>query len=376
MPAHKNYGAVIIGGGFFGCRLALLLKKEFSINVLLLEKGPDLLLRASYHNQARVHNGYHYPRSVITAMRSRINFPRFVDEFRPAVVNDFDKYYAVARNYSKVTAQQFRIFFDRIEAPLKPVPKPVEKLFNPDLIERLFTVQEYAFNADVLRAQLKNQLELAGADVRLNCPATSVKQAEGGSIDLHYEDRNLGQTVSVNTRAVFNCTYSNINTLLANSGLPKINLKQELTEMAAVQVPPQIEKLGITVMCGPFFSVMPFPSLGLHSFSHVRYTPHRYWYDKDMSTDNDTLFDAMQRQSNFVAMQKDAARYMPILAECEFKRSLWEVKTLLPASEGDDSRPILFNESRELPGLVSIMGGKIDNIYDMETEVLNLNLQF
>jgi hypothetical protein len=32
----------------------------------------------------------------------------------------------------------------------------------------------------------------------------------------------------------------------------------------------------------------------------------------------------------------------------------------------DDSRPILFKKSDEIPGLVSILGGKIDNIYDIK----------
>ena len=28
-------------------------------------------------------------------------------------------------------------------------------------------------------------------------------------------------------------------------------------------------------MCGPFFSAMPFPARGLHTLSHVRYTPQK-----------------------------------------------------------------------------------------------------
>jgi hypothetical protein len=49
--------------------------------------------------------------------------------------------------------------------------------------------------------------------------------------------------------------------------------------MALVEVPEPVRGLGITVMCGPFFSVMPFPPRGLHTLSHVRYTPHEAWSD-------------------------------------------------------------------------------------------------
>ena len=33
----------------------------------------------------------------------------------------------------------------------------------------------------------------------------------------------------------------------------------------------------------------------------------------------------------------------------------------------DDARPILFHRDTAMPGLVSIMGGKIDNIFDVLT---------
>ena len=73
---------------------------------------------------------------------------------------------------------------------------------------------------------------------------------------------------------VFNCTYASINQILHSSSLELIPLKHEMTEMALVDVPEEIRHAGITVMCGPFFSVMPFPSVlmnghYLHSFSHV-----------------------------------------------------------------------------------------------------------
>lgn len=49
-----------------------------------------------------------------------------------------------------------------------------------------------------------------------------------------------------------------------------------------------------------------------------------------------------------------------------------ELKTVLPQSEQDDSRPILFHRHTELPGLVSVLGGKVDNIYDLERELAPL----
>ncbi len=96
---NQHYNALIIGGGFFGCSLGIKLKETLP-NVLICEMNADLLQRASYGNQARVHNGYHYPRSFITALRCRVNFPRFIQDYPECIDTSFDKYYAVGWLFS------------------------------------------------------------------------------------------------------------------------------------------------------------------------------------------------------------------------------------------------------------------------------------
>ena len=48
------------------------------------------------------------------------------------------------------------------------------------------------------------------------------------------------------------------------------------------------------------------------------------------------------------------------------------MKTLLPQTESDDGRPILFQRDPGLPALIHVMGGKIDNIFDVEAEIEGL----
>ena len=64
-------------------------------------------------------------------------------------------------------------------------------------------------------------------------------------------------------------------------------------------------------------------------------------------------------------MVRDAERYVPALAATRHVDSLWEMKTVLPQSEVDDSRPVLHRTDCGLPGLTCVLGGKIDNVYDM-----------
>lgn len=354
----QSADCVVIGGGFYGACVALYMR-QFVEHVIIIEKESDLLTRASYANQARVHNGYHYPRSYITAVRSRVNFPRFVEEFSSAIDSNFLKIYAIARQHTKVNALQFKKFCQKIGAEFSTAPHEVKKLFDPSLIEETFVVKEYAFNAKKLAEKLKQELQEKNIEILYNTTALKVGQTQNSlQVDLNSGD-------SVFATWVFNCTYSQINTLLENSGLPKLPMKHEITEMALIEMPEELKQLGITIMDGPFFSAMPFPAREMHTLSHVRYTPKYSWSDAEHYQDGHALLSQFNKQSNFNYMIKDAQRFVPALQEAKQKDSLFEVKTVLLQNESDDGRPILFRKDYGFKNFSVIMGGKIDNIYDI-----------
>ncbi len=356
--SKNSYDVIIIGGGFYGCSLALLFRQRFD-SVLVIEKEKELLTRASYVNQARVHNGYHYPRSIITALRSRVNFPRFIFDFRSAIDTNFEKIYAIARTNTKVNARQFKKFCENIGAECHPLPQALNGLFAPTMIETAFRVKEYAFNAVTLRDILKRQLESARVEVRTS---TLVERVFSHNDRLGVE---LVTGETLNAALVINCAYSQINTLLLRSQLEMLPMRHEITEMALIEVPQELRDLGITIMDGPFFSVMPFPARGLHSLSHVRYTPHESWEDQQEYRNPHEYLQAHPRHSNFPFMVKDAQRFIPSLKDAVYHDSLYEVKTVLLQNEVDDGRPILFRKDYGLKNFSVIMGGKIDNIYDI-----------
>ena len=120
-PQVVQFDSIILGGGVYGARLALALRADGE-SVLLLEREPVLLGRASLVNQARVHNGYHYPRSILTSVRSRQNYDRFRADYADCAYDRFDHYYAIARNDSKTTAAQFLQFCKRVGAPRRRRP--------------------------------------------------------------------------------------------------------------------------------------------------------------------------------------------------------------------------------------------------------------
>lgn len=361
--------AVIIGGGFYGAAIAIYLAKQRGLQrIMLLEREAALLTRASYNNQARVHNGYHYPRSFTTAYRSRVNLPRFVHDWPQAVRQDFTKLYAIARRNSKVTARQFERFCHEIGARLEPVELDLRDLFEPRLIEAVFRVEEYAFDAPQLARWATRELAECGVQVRLDTCVIGIVRGtnQGSQLVVKTTDE------SITSRTVFNCTYSGLNQLKGTFPGTQTKLKQEITEMALIQVPPVLAGLGITVMDGPFFSMMPFPARGLHTLSHVRYTPHLHWSDVPGIDPYQKLQD-YDRATRVDRMVRDASRYLPTVLQAKYVESLFEVKTILMKNEGDDGRPILFEKHAELPGCYSVLGGKIDNIYDVLKKLDNEN---
>lgn len=360
----SNQDAVVIGGGFYGAAIAIYLRKQRGLRcVTLIESESALMRRASYNNQARVHNGYHYPRSFTTAYRSRVNLPRFVRDWPTAVKQDFTKLYAIARRNSKVTAKQFERFCKEIGARISQAEPALRGLFEPRLIEDIFKVEEFAFDSSKLAEWAVRELEECGVKIRYCTQATEILRRQNKGLEVRLKDKQR-VTSMLAARYVFNCTYSGLNQIAGDFPGTHTGLKQEITEMALVKVPDVLQGLGITVMDGPFFSIMPFPARDLHTVSHVRYTPHLHWMDQHGTSPYHKLAD-YARETRVDRMIRDISRYLPSVLHSQYRDSLFEIKTVLIKSEGDDGRPILFEKHAELPGCYSVLGGKIDNIYDV-----------
>jgi glycine/D-amino acid oxidase-like deaminating enzyme len=352
------YDAVVIGGGFYGASIAAyLLTERKKVNVVVIEQYDGLLTRASLKNQARVHCGYHYPRSFTTAFRSRVNLSKFTEEFNQAIDKDFLKVYAIAKHNSKVTANQFVKFCNQIGAAVSLAPKDVKSLFNKNTIEDVFIVNEYAFDAKVLATLMQSQMNAFGVELKL---LTEVEQIDSEDDLFTLSLRNGANVSKIESRLIFNCTYSGINQIKGNIPKTYNRLKHEITEMLLVQPPEVLNNKGFTLMDGPFFSMMPYPSRNLHTLSHVRYTPHTEILDAENPY---VELENYAKESRMSRMIRDSARYIPEINRASYVESIFEVKTVLLKNEVDDGRPILFEKNCK--GYYSVLGSKIDNIYDI-----------
>jgi len=280
-------------------------------------------------------------------------------EFKDCIDTSFSHYYAIARSGSAITAREFVLHCNRIGAPVKIANNNVKNQFDLHRVEEVFQVEEYAFNADALKQYILSQLSKFSQQIDLKTQTTInriLNTPDGLVLEMQNQSEQFDQ--------IYIATYSSANDLLLNSSLPILQLDFELTEIALVETPEHFKDFAFTIMCGPFFSLMPFPPRNCHSLSHVRYTPHLEWRHESNGRANRAP-ENLNMKSQFVKMRADARRFIPALNQLRYLSSLFEVKTLLPRSKIDDGRPILFRTNHGRSGLHILVGGKIDNWYDI-----------
>ena len=117
----KQYDRIIIGAGIYGLYAALYCAQK-GMTVAILEYDDEAFGRATYVNQARVHMGYHYPRSLATATKSAGYFKRFVDDFEFCINKKFEQIYATSAQYSWTNAEAFQKFCDNADIKCEEIP--------------------------------------------------------------------------------------------------------------------------------------------------------------------------------------------------------------------------------------------------------------
>lgn len=364
-PIESKYDAVVLGAGFFGLRIAQFLRESGLARVAILEAEPTAMERASYVNQARVHNGYHYPRSILTAFRSRVSSRSFASEYESAIFSDFEHIYAIASSLSKTNAKQFEAFCERIGAPLQEAPPSITHSFSERLIEKSWIVEEVAFDSRELRNLILRRIaSLGGIEIVYREAASRVRQSKG----MVCVETKSG--MEFNAPIVISSLYAATNELHQKSGLALLPLQHEITEMALVKMPELWRNRALTVMDGPFFSMVPFPSENLHTLSHVRYTPQVRWEEHDGVPIRARSRESLEiSRTTFREMKADLNRYVSGFEHVEYVKSIREVKTVLAKNDLTDSRPIIVRTGFGIDGYYCVLGGKIDNVADVIDEL-------
>lgn len=366
---------LIIGGGIFGVYAALHLADK-GCKVILVEKESRLMRKASIVNQARLHAGYHYPRSVATARMSDENKARFTRDHKEFILFDYDKYYAIDRYGSFTDATQFKRFCKYIDIKCDPVEK--HPLFNYHRLEAVFKTTEYTFDPVLIAHYYENKIKKKkGIQLLFEHQLTNV-EASGGKWEMGLTHLPTKNNIHIEATQVINATYSASNSINELFGVKSIKLMHEISEMAFVSSP-QLQGVGLTVMDGPFASIMPYGKSGLLSLSSVAYTHHKVSYEtkpvfdcQEKRVDCNPEFTAICNEcihkppSNYRQMLAQIKQYLGDDIELHYYNSMFTIKSKLQANYIDDGRPTEISVLHDNPRFYCIFAGKINSIYEIE----------
>ena len=371
--AGMEYDRVVVGGGLFGLHSALVLAGR-GLRVAVVERDHELMRRATYVNQARLHSGLHYPRSLLTARGTRLHYDKFKRAFPTAVREDFRQIYAVARRQSQTSAEAFARFVDRLDVDVRSVDPA--RWFVDDSVSLAVEVTEGTFDAPTVAAIIMKQVSDQPLITLMTGAQVDAGVAESDSVDLQLADGRR-----MHTGGVVIATYAGINPLRRALGLPMLPLKHELTEVVLCDVAEQVRGIGITVMDGPFFSFMPFGWTDMVSVTSVSLTPVRHAPDEprfpcqSRAEANcspgrlDYCTSCAARPSTlWPHYRQQMSRVLRDVAAFTYRDSLWTVKTVLSSTEVDDARPTFVQREPHTP-VWTVFSGKINTIFDLDTEL-------
>lgn len=371
-----RYDKIIIGAGLYGLYSALFCGSRGQ-HVLVLECDKEPFQRATYINQARVHQGYHYPRSISTAMKSAGYFERFHKDYAFCINKEFEKIYATSSEYSWSNGEQFLKFCKAAGIPCEEL-RP-DKFFKHGMCDGAFLTREYTYDAKILRDYFVDKLhELKNVEIQYGVQIKAIEKLQ------EVYEIQLQDGAKYQTAFLLNATYASTNQILDMLGFEKFGIKYELCEIILCDVNEKLKQYGFTVMDGPFFSIMPFGKTGLHSLTSVTFTPHTTSYEATpafscQSKSNGYCSKSHLGNCNFCPAKPESAfPYMANLARkylldeygFTYRQSLFSMKPILMSSEIDDSRPTVVRVYSKNPTFVGVLSGKINTVYDLD-EVLS-----
>lgn len=336
----------VIGGGIFGTTAAVELARA-GHRVDLFERHADLLCAASGINQFRLHRGYHYPRSVETAVSCKKSEATFRAAYGAAVRDAADHFYAIARRDSLTSPEAFIEFCATMGLEHRAAAPDVLKQDRVGLCVR---VHESLFDVDILRNLCRDELQRAGVRIHLGAAATA-------------------ETLNEYDFTVI-ATYASLNELVTRR--PQRRFQFEVCEKPVVRLPATFRNTSIVILDGPFMCIDPLGSGDLFVLGNVVHAIHAANVGELPEVPA-----SLQSVMNAGIVQTPATRFHDFIAaareffsgieEAEHVGSMFTIRTVLPGTDRTDERPTLVERIDDRT--VTIFSGKITTCVDAAREV-------
>lgn len=295
----------------------------------LFDARSDILDGATARCQARLHRGYHYPRSDATALAARDSFDEFTERYSEAVKSAPAGHHYLIAAGGKTNAEQYLEFCQRLGLPYTISSHPMA--YNADLVLR---VPEAMIDANVLRRKLRSDLAVAGVVTHL------LVQVDSPPVGFDY-------------------------VIWATYGQPWARpLRYEICELAVIELGRYAGE-SFVVMDGDFVSLDPWH--GLYALYDVQHTVHHS--NVGMKPEIPPEYAGLLARSGLVktplsrvdSMLDSAGRFLRMLdpggrGVSISHGSMFSIRAVLPDVDDTDERPSLI----EIQGdQINVLSGKI-----------------
>jgi hypothetical protein len=217
-----------------------------------------------------------------------------------------------------------------------------DNIINNDLIASSYKVNEVIYDLDILKGIIKNKLEEYSIEVKLNSPIESFK--------FNKNDK------------IINCTYSNLNKVNSHLGAELIAGKYQDVLIPVVSLIKP--KIGLTVMDGPFCSLMPRGDnknefLVYHVLDSVL---------EESLIDFDVIKKDVDKEASLIL--ESSTKYYPFLKDAQII-DYWRIKRFIPDNKETDSRVSQILVSKSNPNIISVFSGKVTTAVTIAKTVKN-----
>lgn len=350
MQKKKHPKIAIIGGGIFGTTCALELSKHFPVT--LFERHADILTEASRANQYRHHMGYHYPRSPETIQEIKNSTRDFEQFYKSIIISKFPAYYCVARKDSLFTASQFLTMCDKLDLSYKRA-YPAADWLNPKTVNLCLKTPEAIYDYQAFKNLIKKRIKKS-SNITINlkrCITDIQFDNEGAKIlTIHNGKRKIKQKFDY----VINATYIHYNDFCDWLKFPKRPLEFRLKEVVVIGLDKK-PQCAVTIMDGPFATIVPTAEKGVYTFGDVPLSIHESY----TSGENLSLIEKRVKKlkSRWPQMQLRCKKWIPIIKNARYLDSMFVILPVEPSAKMTDARPTDITSHGF--GCWSVFSGKI-----------------
>jgi FAD dependent oxidoreductase len=348
----------IIGGGIFGCCIAIELAKSNDHKVDILEEQ-EIMNSASRINHNRLHMGYHYLRSINTAEQCMEGLLSFLLYYSNCVKCEFPNYYAIAKAESKSTPEQFTAFCKKVGISFEQ-EFPAETYLERGLIAECFKVPEPVFDFSALKHKVLERLNAASDRIKVHTGTSCQKIVYTNKKYEITTNRGMPKMYDI----VINASYVNYNVINKLIGIQPKQFRYEHVVIPKFSY--HFSAFGLTVMDGDFCSIMP------NGFQENKFL--LYHVKESLSKSELTIFPPIIQTDHGceARIYNLSSIFFPFLGGKSFEKlGSSEIVSIVGESE-DDARITSIQTYQDHPNFYAVLSGKIVTCCKVALEIRHL----